>query len=170
MSLNESNTAFSLLESATKASVVDEVLHLHNKGDLSLEQVTTVFKNINLCEVLRDQLLVNTSRKILDTFKTAIDADVLSPLEIPLEYETKKGSKLNAAEILLLTASKFSLFESNLADINQSLNILSSNFDTRPSFTFQAKAEQQSQQNQSFREKLELERNQPKSTLVATAA
>jgi hypothetical protein len=170
MSLNESNTAFSLLESATKASAVDEVLHLYNNRDLSLEEVTKVFKNINLCEVLRDPLLVNTSRKILDTFKTAIDADVLSHLEIPLEYETKKGSKLNAAEILLLTASKFSLFESNLADINHSLSILASHLDTTPGFTFQAKAEQQSQQNQSFREKLELERNQTKVTSVATAA
>ena len=168
MSKNLSNTAFSLLDSTTKSLAVDEILHLHNKGEFSLEQVTTVFMNINICEILKDPLLINTSRKIFDTFKTAIEAEILSPLEIPLEYETKKGNKLNLSELLLLTASKFSLFESNLPDINQSLNILSSNFDTRPSFTFQAIAEQQ--QSHSFAEKLELERNRDKSTLVAAAA
>ena len=144
MLLNESTAAFTLVDANNKSIIVDAVLQLHNTDDLSLEQVITVFKNINIChDILNDPLLLPTAAKIFDTFKTAIDYEILDPLEIPLEYETLKGNKINAAEMLLLVAIKSSSFESNFPYIDRSLKILDSHFNTTPSFAFQAKAQQQ---------------------------
>ena len=169
MTFDYSTTAFSLLAPSTQAQTVNEILHLYNKGDLSLEQVTTVFKNISMCAILTAPSLLPTARKIFETFKEAIDNNLLDPLEVPLQYSTKQGKTVNASEILLLVASKFNLFESNILDIDQSLKILSSHFETTPSFTFQAKAEQ-FQQPHSFTDQVVASRITTPGKIAAAAA
>jgi hypothetical protein len=168
MTFDYSITAFSLLEPSTQEKVVCEVLHLYHSNQYNLEQVVDIFKNINVCEILKDSLLLPTARKIFETFKEAIDTNALDPLDVPLQYSTKEGKTVNAAEILLLVASKFDLFESNIFDVNQSLKILSSHFETTASFTFQAKAEQ-SQQPQSFTDQVVASRITPGKILSAAA-
>jgi hypothetical protein len=156
MSFDKSTTAFSLLEASTQVKTVDEILYLNNNGTYTLNHVVEIFKNIDICEMAKNPLLLPTLRKITETFKRAIDEGILEPLEVPLKYETIKGKTINAVEILLLTASKFNIFEPYISEINQILDVFSSHFETKPSFTFMAKIEQNS--HKSFTDKITSER------------